>query len=47
MSREDNARAAVQALIPDDEILDVVSTVRGAIWKAKPVLDRTIDEHVA
>jgi putative peptidoglycan lipid II flippase len=31
----------------NDEITDVMATVRGSIWKAKPVVDQTLDEHVA
>ena len=37
MSREDNARAAVQALIPDDEILDVALTYPRGFTKSQAV----------
>ncbi|MCX6413357.1 MAG: hypothetical protein NTU77_01905 [Actinobacteria bacterium] len=37
MSREDKARAAVQALIPDDEILDVALTYPRGVTKAQAV----------
>ncbi len=31
----------------NDEIHDVTTTIRGSIWKAKPIVDQTLDEHVA
>lgn len=37
MSREENARAAVQALIPDDEILDVALTYPAGFTKSQAV----------
>jgi hypothetical protein len=37
MSREDKARAAVQALVPDDEILDVALTYPRGVTKAAAV----------
>jgi len=37
MSREDKARAAVQALIPDDQILDVALTYPRGVTKATAV----------
>ena len=37
MSREENARAAVQALIPDDEILDVALTYPRGFSKSQGV----------
>ena len=37
MSRESNARAAVQALIPDDEILDVALTYPRGFTKSQAV----------
>ena len=37
MSREDSARAAVQALIPDDEILDVALTYPAGFTKSQAV----------
>lgn len=30
----------------NDEIGDVTATIRSSIWKAKPVVDQTLDEHV-